>query len=70
MIIVVSRECIKCPSLWFWMSRKSLLEMRGGGGQTTKSTYAKEGGVSSVRVRPRGEGESNFSHFGEYVLIE
>ena len=64
----MSRECIKSPSPWFWMSRKFLLEM--GGGQTTKSTYAK----GEVRIKRTcayvGEGGSNFSHFGAYVLIE
>ena len=69
-IIFMSRECIKSPSPWFWMSGKFLLEMGGGWGQTTKSAYAKMGCVSSVRVRTRGEGGSNFSHFRAYVLIE
>ena len=32
------------------MPRNSLLEMGGGGGQTTKSTYAKRGGVSIKRT--------------------
>ena len=51
------------------MSRNVLLEMRGGG-QTTKSTYAK-GGVRIKRTCAyKGEGGSNISHFGAYVLIE
>ena len=55
MIIFVSRECIKCPSPWFWISRKFLLEMWGGGvkqprvrtqkkGVCIKRTCAYEGG--------------------------
>ena len=34
-----------------------------------KSTYAMEGVVTSICVRPMGEG-SNFCYFGAYVLIE
>ena len=45
----MSCECIKSPSPWFWMFRKLLLEM-GGGGQAAKSTYAK-GGVRIKRTR-------------------
>ena len=52
------------------MPRNILLEMGGGGGQTTKSTYAK-GGVSIKRTCAyEGEGGSNFSQFRAYVLIE
>ena len=51
------------------MPRNILLEM-GGGGQTTKSMYAK-GGVSIKRTCAyEGGGGSNFSQFRAYVLIE
>ena len=69
MIIFVSCECIKCPSPWFWMSRKFLLEMWEGG-QTIKSTYTKEGVCIKHKCVYEGEGGSNFSHSGEYALIE
>ena len=51
-IIFMSRECIKSPSPWFWISRKFLLEM--GGGQTAKSTYAKGRGAYEAYVCVRG----------------
>ena len=57
MISFVSLECTKCPSPWFWMSRKFLLEMWGGGGSNNQEYVRKRGVcVSSVRVRTRGEG--------------
>ena len=42
----------------------------GGGGQTTKSTYAKEGVCIKRTCAYEGGGGSNFSHFEAYVLIE
>ena len=70
MIILVSRESLKSLSPWFQMPRNFFLEM--GGGSTTKSTYAKGGGVSIKRTcaYEGGRGGSNFSQFRAYVLIE
>ena len=65
----MSRESLKSLSPWFQMPRNILLEM-GGGGQTTKSTYAKRGGEYQAYVCVRGGGGSNFSQFRAYVLIE
>ena len=52
------------------MSRNLLLEVRGGG-QTTKSTYAKRGvSIKRTCAYEGGGGGSNFSQFRAYVLIE
>ena len=65
----MSRECIKSPSPWFWMSRKFLLEM--GGGVKQPRVRTQRGGVRMKRTCAyEGGGGSNFSHFGAYVLIE
>ena len=63
----MSRECIKSPSPLFWMSRKFLLEMRGG---SNNQEHVRKGGRITRTYAYEGGGGSNFSHFGAYVLIE